>query len=196
MREPDKKVDRRVQRTRALLQRAMIEVIGEKGYEATSIQDITDRANVARTTFYLHYSDKDELLFSSVREMVAELLSAMTPEDRGAPKGFEHIAEHADFYRAILGERGSPAFASRLRDVVADVVREYVLCRLTPTGRQPRVPLDFVAHYLVGAYVGVAEWWLNNDMPLSTTEMEQMVDDLADKGVSWAIGADEPESGP
>lgn len=187
----DRRLDRRIQRTRELLQQAMIELVVEKGYEAISIQDITDRANVARTTFYLHYADKDELLFSSVRDMIEDLLSSMKPGREGMPTSFEHIAHHAAFYRAILGEQGSPAFVSRLSDFVADVVRERMLSQMTTPGKDPRLPLDFMTHYLVGAYVGVATWWLNKDMPYSPAQMAQMINDLADKGLMWALGADE-----
>jgi len=187
----DKRPDRRIQRTRELLQQAMIELVVEKGYEAISIQDITDRANVARTTFYLHYADKDELLFSSVRDMIEDLLSSMKPGREEMPTSFEHIAQHAAFYRAILGEQGSPAFVSRLTDFVADVVRERMLSQMAIPGKDPRLPLDFMTHYLVGAYVGVATWWLNKDMPYSPAQMAQMINDLADKGLMWALGADE-----
>lgn len=55
------KTDRRVQRTRELLQKSLIDLIGERGYDAITIQDIVDRANVARTIFYVHYSSKDDL---------------------------------------------------------------------------------------------------------------------------------------
>ena len=58
------KTDRRVQRTRELLQKALIELIRERGYEAITIQNIVDRANIGRTTFYLHYNSKDELFVS------------------------------------------------------------------------------------------------------------------------------------
>jgi len=190
----DKKLDRRIQRTRELLQQAMIELVVEKGYEAISIQDVTDRANVARTTFYLHYADKDELLFGSVRNMIEELLASMQPGREGLPTSFEHIAQHAAFYRAILGEQGSPAFVSRLNDFVASVVRERMLNQMTVPGKDPRLPLDFMTHYLVGAYVGVATWWLNNGMPCSPQEMAEMINDLADKGLMWALGTDEEDS--
>ena len=58
------KTDRRVERTRESLQRALIELIGERDYGAITIQEIVDRANVGRTTFYLHYNSKDELFIS------------------------------------------------------------------------------------------------------------------------------------
>ncbi len=62
-----KKVDRRIQRTRALLRDALMRLIIRKGYDEITIQDITDEANVARTTFYLHFADKDELLLGTMR---------------------------------------------------------------------------------------------------------------------------------
>src|SRR5258708_14782425 len=61
------KTDKRVERTRKLLQTALIDLIGERGYDAITIQDIVDRANVGRTTFYLHYNSKEHL-FMSCRE--------------------------------------------------------------------------------------------------------------------------------
>ncbi len=67
------KIDRRVQRTRQLLRDALMALIVEKGYDAISVQDITDHANVARPTFYLHYKDKEELLLSSVQEIYDDL---------------------------------------------------------------------------------------------------------------------------
>jgi AcrR family transcriptional regulator len=69
------KIDRRKARTRQLLRDALMALIVEKGYEAISIQDIVDRANVARPTFYLHFKDKEELLFTSLVEIYEELFS-------------------------------------------------------------------------------------------------------------------------
>src|ERR1051326_8767622 len=69
------KEDRRIQRTRQLLRDSLMALIVERGFSDLSIQDITDRANVSRTTFYLHYRDKDELLFNSIQEMYQELIS-------------------------------------------------------------------------------------------------------------------------
>src|SRR3972149_751590 len=57
-------LDRRVQKTRKLLQDALIELVAEKGYESVTIQEILDKANVGRSTFYSHFQDKDQLLHS------------------------------------------------------------------------------------------------------------------------------------
>ncbi|HEX5941381.1 MAG TPA: helix-turn-helix domain-containing protein, partial [Anaerolineales bacterium] len=78
------KTNRRVERTRELLQKALIELIAERGYDAITIQDIVDRANIGRTTFYLHYNSKDELFMScheaSVGKFHIGLLHALSKE--------------------------------------------------------------------------------------------------------------------
>jgi AcrR family transcriptional regulator len=56
--------DRRVQRTRRLLHKAFMSLILEKKYESITVQEILDRADVGRSTFYMHFRDKDELLVS------------------------------------------------------------------------------------------------------------------------------------
>ncbi len=116
------KIDRRVQRTRQLLRDALMALIVEKGYDAISVQDITDHANVARPTFYLHYKDKEELLLSSVQEIYDDLAQnhpVVSYED--VPKedlinqfiddsDFKHVAEHIHFYDAMLSSKGTPRF--------------------------------------------------------------------------------------
>src|SRR5216110_1512601 len=109
--------DRRVQRTRKLLQDALISLMIEKGYEATTVQDIIDRANVGRATFYAHFADKETLLVSRLEDLRAMLAQqqqqALTT--RGALRarrlGFslamlEHARAHLPLYGAIVGRSG------------------------------------------------------------------------------------------
>src|SRR5436190_23898756 len=79
MATPKKREDRRIQRTRQLLQQAFMEVVREKGFTATSIQDIAERANVSRGTFYLHYTDKYMLLDTFIREHFQHQLASNLP---------------------------------------------------------------------------------------------------------------------
>ena len=64
--------DRRVQRTRKALRSALLELIKEKGYDSVSVEEITQRANLGRATFYLHYKDKEDLLVDEFNEIVNE----------------------------------------------------------------------------------------------------------------------------
>lgn len=192
-----KKTDRRVQRTLALLRDALMELIQEKGYDAITVQDITDRANVARTTFYLHFRDKDELLFEGMRVIYDELVerelrvageNTLGFLDIASASDFEHVAEHAAFYRVMLSERGSMAFTVRVLDYLASVCLTDMVEPLEAEGKQPRIPPGFIAHILAGAQIGVMRWWLQNDMPHTPDEMGVMGRDLMVNGLAWALG--------
>ena len=66
------KTDRRIQRTRQALRTALLELTKEKAYDSISIEEITERADVGRATFYLHYKDKEDLLLEQFSEMANE----------------------------------------------------------------------------------------------------------------------------
>src|SRR5438067_9701914 len=101
-----KRVDPRVVRTQQMLRDALIALILEKGYDAITIQDITDKAGLRRATFYLHYKDKEELLFAILGETFDELvckidqlrMQLITPEAEMAMHLiiFKHAQENAD----------------------------------------------------------------------------------------------------
>ena len=133
---PSKDLDRRVQRTRKLLQDALIELVSEKGYEEVSIREILDQANVGRSTFYAHFQDKDELLHS-ILDRLDELfeehkarLSEVT-KNGGATtltnltKGFsptlslfQFVEKNHRFFKAMLGNRGYGIFGKPVYDYV------------------------------------------------------------------------------
>ena len=81
-------IDRRVQRTRQLLNEALMALIVEKGYDAITVQNLIDRANLGRSTFYAHYQDKDDLLLSGMEEVVHSLIwgAENSPEEEGKRK--------------------------------------------------------------------------------------------------------------
>src|SRR5262249_39919028 len=114
MSEAIRKIDRRIQRTHELLRNALMQLIEERGYETITIQDITDRANVSRTTFYLHFRDKDDLLFTTMEELYDNLVEQIHIPRLGEGASsdlkvtvdstdFQHVAEYANFYRVMIG---------------------------------------------------------------------------------------------
>ena len=112
-----------------------MELIVEKGYESITVQDITDRANVARTTFYLHFNDKEELLFTSMQKIYDGLVSGhdgFMPMDGQRTNStrvpcdtsdFKHVAEYADFYRMMLSKQGSVVFILRVMSYLTEVIK-------------------------------------------------------------------------
>lgn len=206
MTSPTGKIDRRKTRTRQFLRDALMALIVEKGYEAISIQDIVDRANVARPTFYLHFKDKEELLFTSLVEIYEELFSRQHADafyDLAAPiespetidaTDFEHIAAHADFYRVMLSEKGSIAFLLSVMDYLSNAMVQAVIEPLESDGAQPRIPAEFIGSFLAGAQIGVTRWWVQNREAYTPQQMAQMMHFLAVMGMAWALRVQPPES--
>lgn len=133
---PQNDLDRRVQKTRKLLQDALIELVAEKGYETITIQEILDKANVGRSTFYAHFQDKDQLLHS-ILDRVDELFKQHKKQVIDATKNFakgnhmdltlglsptlnlfQFVGQHHRFFKAMLGNRGYGIFAKPVYDYV------------------------------------------------------------------------------
>ena len=101
------KADRRVRRTQKLLHRALMSLVLEKKYDSITIQEILDRADIGRSTFYAHFKSKDELLISGIHELRAALESAIQSErSRSRPQEaviafslamFQHASEYREF---------------------------------------------------------------------------------------------------
>lgn len=200
MTDQARKIDRRIQRTHELLREALMALIEERGYKPISIQDITDRANVSRTTFYLHFRDKDDLLFTTMEELYDKLVEqavfalpdeALNATDRGMIDAteFRHVAAYAKFYRVMIGSEGSAAFVMRVQAYLARVTLEKMLKPLAARGAAPQLPLELVAQGLAGMEIGLIRWWLADDnLKHSPEEMALMMCQLSMLGVGWAIG--------
>ena len=133
---PQNVVDRRVQKTRKLLQEALMELVAEKGYEAVTIREILDKANVGRSTFYAHFQDKDQLLHS-ILELLDELFEQhkkllldvaknigradqphLTPSLSPTLNLFQFVGQNHRFFKAILRNRGYGIFAKPVYEYV------------------------------------------------------------------------------
>src|ERR1700681_3168253 len=127
-------IDRRITRTRGVLQHALTALILKKGYEAVTIQDICDEANVGRSTFYAHYTSKDDLKRSGFEHLRKELADRQR-QAQAAPGDikdrslgfsltmFEHARDHIDLYRALVGGRGGSVSLGQIRKILSDLVR-------------------------------------------------------------------------
>lgn len=193
-------IDRRTIRTRGLLRSALVSWMLEKEYDDISVQDITERANVGRATFYLHYKDKDDLLVSMLEELHAELLDRIHQQIRnhgfeGPPPiqlVFEHAAENKDLYQVVLSGAGKTALLMRTRDTIVSMLQKFV----TAVGQAPQIPVEVTAVYLAGAQMHLIGWWLEHDLPYSVDEMVHMYHLLTAYGVMPMLGIYDPKWGP
>lgn len=175
----DEKVDARILRSRHLLQEALIALIQEKGYEQITVQDLSKRSTLNRSTFYLHYRDKYDLLYQTVKEVLDELRRCLTLAPLVHPPGephpammqmFEHIAHHAKFYSVMLGEKGYQQFDYHMLKLMRESYTE-TLSPLRSQADKWEVPFDFFINYIASAHFGVIKWWLSTDMQYGITYM-------------------------
>jgi len=191
------KTDPRVQRTLKLLGDTFITLISEKGYDTVSIQDITDRANVSRTTFYLHFKDKDELLFLSMVSLYDDLSSTVnaanikTEQDLEAamtdPLDFEHVQRYLNFYKVMLSEQGSMTFLLRILDYLTATMAAGIR-DLVPANHALRVPIEVLAVMSAGAEIALIRWWINQEAPPTPAFMARVLYDAQMHGLWWALG--------
>jgi AcrR family transcriptional regulator len=194
--------DRRVQRTRQLLQDALVSLMVEKGYEDTTVQDIIDRANVGRATFYAHFADKDTLLASrleDLRELLVrrqrEVLEA-SGDAKGRGFGFslallEHARSHLTLYRAIVGRKSGSVVVQRIQGMVADLVRGELAARErggAGRGAAAAGQRDLAVQYVTGAFMGVLTWWLDHGARLRADEVDDQFRQLVMSGLGAQPG--------
>ncbi len=194
-----KQVDRRVRRTRKQLREALIQLILDKGYAHITVQDITDAADLSRATFYLHYSDKDELLTNSLEEMFNDLVEQrqiiMNTGDGKLPPAllaFRHAQEYSALYRVLLGERGVTYVMSRVQHYLA-MQAEHWLKLLIPDDTRASVPTVIIAHHVAGSMFSLLIWWLENDMPHPPEHMAELFQTLALPGIFTVLGLPIPD---
>ena len=175
--------DRRVRKTKQRLNEALNELILEQEYDRITVQDLIDRADVGRSTFYAHYETKDDLLMGQMVQMQEEMTWALSGDRPltsavvGSLPLFQHMAEHYAEVRAMIGSRGiamvtEAVHSALLRDIIEGLERR-------EAGGEPHpVPIDARAGFLAGSLMAFATWWLDRGMPYSPEQMDEMFQEL------------------
>lgn len=174
--------DRRIQKTLKLLREALVSLIAEKPYDSIVVKEILDRANVGRSTFYMHFRDKDELLISGIHDMLGPVASVAPSSGRGPDRilwfslpVFEHHYRHAHAWGDRIGARGRAILHEHLRrvltEIIAEVIDTHSRSRRKSVGQ---IPPDLVAAYVASTFVRVLNWWLDKKMRLSPKEINEV----------------------
>lgn len=196
-----KKMDRRKARTRAFLRQALIEVIEDKGIEHITVSQLSEKADINRGTFYLHYTDAVDLLEQVKAEMYEGLTKRMeqlNPYDylayaaKGEPdpmmvKVFEYYGEHADFFRAILGPKGDPAFAVRIKEFLKKHHISKIL-DIQPDLAETILPKDYMVEYFAASNLSILLHWMETGMRESASTIALMITQILGNGVRQLYG--------
>jgi AcrR family transcriptional regulator len=184
------KLDRRTARTRDRLGDALIELIQEKPFDSVTVQDVLDRAGVGRSTFYVHYKDKDDLFFSDAEEFLEMIAMALSRKkdtsDRVVPvrEFFAHVAEAKRLYTALIESGRVHAFMELAQGLFARGIAQRLAELPRASGIDParRTALG-QAH--AGALMSLLKWWLDQ----SKRESPEHMDDLFHSMVWSGVGA-------
>lgn len=190
--------DRRIRRTRRALHKAMISLVLERGYEAVTIKDVVDRANVGRSTFYVHYTSKEDLLTAEIEDLRAALMAeqraalgregSVSVRSLGFSRAFfEHAQDYRDVYRALVGERGASIIVARMRALFTQLVREE-LSELLPQSAQDDVPRSALIQFVVGALMSIRTWWLEGGSKLTPAQADAIFRRLTIPAIEAAAG--------
>jgi AcrR family transcriptional regulator len=172
-------MDPRTRRTRDRLGDALMELIQEKAFESITVQDVLDRAEVGRSTFYVHYRDKDDLFFSDIDEffdMMATRLSRHEEDsDRVAPvrEMFSHLSEVRAFYKAMVA-------TGRIHEVLELAQGHFsrgIERRLAERPRARGIPAAqraACAQAQAGALLALMTWWIDHEKHSSPEQMDAL----------------------
>lgn len=181
-------------RTRQQLRAALLSLIQERGFETLSVQDIIDRANVGRATFYSHFDSKEDLLVSGFDELRAALKVRQREALRGKSSDerllafseeiFAHVMEYREIFRAMAGKRSGAVVQSLTLKLMMDLVRDDVKA-LAPAGANS-VRTEALVQFISGGLFGMLMWGLGGKIGMSVEEMNAAFRRLAIPAVKAA----------
>jgi AcrR family transcriptional regulator len=193
------KSDRRVKRTQELLQKALFDLIDEHGYDAITIQEIVDRANVARTTFYVHYGSKDDLFMSCHEAIVSEFQSThlfphpLSAEELLSPQtpsrlisAYQHLNEARQRLNPIFQGKDGALLLRRIRDQSAQEIEANL--RAVFAESEAGIALELLATYLAGAQIALVQWWLEKRQPYAPEKIADTFHRLQRAAIRDAFG--------
>jgi len=193
----NKKTDARVRRTRDALGDALIALMQEKPFDTITVQEVLDRAHVSRSTFYSHYSDKDDLLMSDAEEFFDALSMALSAHDDKSDRVFPvkefftHLADVQPFYKALVK---SGKFQENMELARGHFARgiERRLCELPRAKSIAASERSAIAFTHAGALLSLVTWWLDRGM----REPPAQMDDLFHRMVWNGVGPQKTQSEP
>lgn len=177
--------DPRVRRTIKSFEQALLDLLKDHEYEKITVSQIANKACLNRATFYLHYTDKEDLLeqyltrsLEALQEQ-AQIVSSEFSYDYNKPhplfiRMFEHIGENIKFYKIMLSNEDNPQIIYSVKLIIESFVKQADRY-MKQEGVQFIVPDDIRRTYVSSAYLGTIMWWIEKDMPYSPEYMAKQL---------------------
>lgn len=180
---PDKRQDRRSTRTQRSLSEALVELIKEKRFDEITVQNVLDRADVGRSTFYSHFRDKEDLFQKDWERFLDGFAQHIDWEKAGSGSFvpvvylFRHLQEFQPFYKSLVRSQKTDAIFKSGVSYLSNKVESALSSRLRgkPT---PVIPIPILANYLANELFALLKWWLDHDLPHSPERMDEIFHEL------------------
>jgi AcrR family transcriptional regulator len=156
-----------VSKTRKALKEALTDLILEEGYEGVTVQDVIDRADVGRSTFYAHFVDKDDLLMAILADLDVPGPDASSGQPDDPAFGwtlelFRHFGAGKRLFKAVASGQ-SGALARRETTQRLERLAHAELSRLNAGRKLDSFKLETVVRFLVGTFIGFMDWWMREE---------------------------------
>jgi len=166
----------------------------EKHYDSITVQDIIDRANVGRSTFYSHFRDKEDLLVGDWKrffQLIADNTNLTSDREKSvAPieAMFTHLKHMHALYRALVRSGKTDRLFLVGSEYLTQKLEEKIRIAFIPG--KLSIPPEFLANYLALQIFGTLKWWLDRDMPYLPSEMDRFVQALIGPAIASTIKND------
>jgi AcrR family transcriptional regulator len=180
---PEKKTDRRTNRTRRQLSSALVDLVKEKRFDEISVQNVIDRADVGRSTFYSHFRDKDDLFQKDWERFLdgfaqhIDWEKARTGSFVPVVYLFGHLRDSQPFYQSLVrSQKADSIFRSGMNHLSQRI--ESALASRLKGKPAPSIPIPVLANYLASELFSLLKWWLDHKMPYSPERMDEIFHEL------------------
>lgn len=177
-------MDRRQKKTRAAIFRAFSGLLEKKNYNAITVQEIIDAADIGRTTFYAHFETKDDLLKELCAELFDHIIQSAADSththglysDDGAPESvfchlFQHLAENGNNILGLLSCESNEIFLRYFKDSLNELVRSQLSGR--EYCEEVQLPDGFLVNHISSSFVETVLWWVKNGLKQPPEEISQ-----------------------
>jgi AcrR family transcriptional regulator len=180
---PGKKTDRRSNRTRRSLSAALVELVKEKRFDDITVQNVIDRADVGRSTFYSHFRDKDDLFQKDWERFLDGFAQHIDWDKAGAGSFvpvvylFRHLQDYQPFYQSLVRSLKTDSIFKSGLNYLSQRIESALAARLKgkPTSS---IPIPVLSNYLASELFSLLKWWLDHNMPYPPERMDEIFHDL------------------
>ncbi len=184
---PVNRAERRRQQSREQLKTAAAELLAESGYVNLTIRAITDRADLGYGTFYLHFADKDDVVWAVMHELGEIFMGEMNRRLEGVPFPrreylswvylFEYMGQYKAGFVSLFGRDGSAVLLQRYQDYIA-ALHEYNL-RAGHFSSALDVPPEVLSQFMAGALTRLLLWWCETTNDYTPKQMADILYQIA-----------------